>query len=248
MPDTQGNVTFQLQNNVGEIRFSHPKANCLTAELLSKLTQAVHALGADPAAKVIALLSDGNGSFCSGASFDEFQRITTAEEGERFFNGFASVILAMRSAPKFVVTRVQGKVVGGGLGLVAASDYSVAAASAAAKLSEFELGIGPFTIGPAVARKIGEGAFAAMSIDCEWRDAKWMYERGFYSFLCDDNAALDARFQTLLAKLAASSVQAAAEIKKMFWAGTEDFPSLLAERARTSGRLILNRRPAGGTP
>ena len=248
MPDAQGNVSTQVRNGIGEIRFSHPKANSLSGELLAKLAQAITVLGTDPSAKVILVASDGTGSFCAGASFDEFQKITTPEEGEKFFNGFANVILAMRDAPKFVVTRVQGKVVGGGVGLVAASDYSFAGAAAAARLSEFELGIGPFTIGPAVERKIGVGAFSSMSIDCEWRDAKWLYERGLYSALCDDTASLDARVEAQLTKLAGSSVEAAIEMKKMFWQGTERLPAILADRARTSGRLILKKASAGGSP
>ncbi len=239
---TQGNLSLHIRGNIGEIRFSHPKANSLTGRLLSELARAIEDYGSQSAVKVIALSSEGSGSFCAGASFDEFQQITNSQEGEAFFSGFANVILAIRNAPKFVVARVQGKVVGGGVGLVAAADYALASSDAAARLSEFELGIGPFTIGPAVQRKLGVSAFSAMSIDCSWRDARWLLDHGLYCSVSEDTAALDANFEGMLQRLAAASPEASAEMKRMFWHGSENFPELLLERARISGRLILSRR------
>jgi methylglutaconyl-CoA hydratase len=180
----------------------------------------------------------GGGRFCAGASFEEFQQISSAEAGEEFFMGFARVILAIKRSAKFVVSRVQGKVVGGGVGIVAASDYSFAIPSAAARLSEFELGIGPFTIGPAVERKVGMAAFSQMSIDCEWREAEWLTARGLYSRLATDLADLERKTTDAVVKLAAASPAATRALRLALWEGTEHWEALLSARARTSGDLL----------
>ena len=79
--------------------------------------------GNDNETRVIILRSAGEKAFCAGASFDELISIKDKEQGTQFFNGFAHVINAMRKCPQFVIARVQGKCVGGGVGLAAAGLY-----------------------------------------------------------------------------------------------------------------------------
>ncbi|MFN8388673.1 MAG: enoyl-CoA hydratase-related protein [Bdellovibrionota bacterium] len=241
MTEPSESIQIQKSDGIGEIRFFSPKANSLSLSLLSQLTHAIDVYSADPAVKVILLCSSGEGSFCGGASFDEFQRISTLAESEQFFMGFANVILAGRRSPKLIVARVQGKAVGGGVGLIAAADYACASASAAARLSELELGIGPFTIGPAVERKIGLAAFSAMSIDCAWRDADWLLLHGLFSSVSNPKS-LDGDVGKLLDSVRKVSAEAAKELKRMLWHGSQGWEELLPERARTSGRLLLEAR------
>ncbi|MDE3128725.1 MAG: enoyl-CoA hydratase/isomerase family protein, partial [Gemmatimonadota bacterium] len=172
--------------------------------------------------------------------FDELAAIQDAASGKDFFGGFAQVILAMIRAPKFVVTRVHGKVAGGGVGLVAASDFSMAVGAASAKLSELAVGIGPFVVGPAIERKIGLAAFSAMAVDADWRDAAWCERHGLYARVYGDPAQLDAAILSLARTLAKSNPAAMAQLKRVFWAGTEHWDRLLAERAETSGTLVLS--------
>ncbi|CAF0752348.1 unnamed protein product [Rotaria sordida] len=114
------------------------------------------------------------GVFCSGASFDELAAIQTEKEGLKFFSGFANVINEMRKAPQLIIVRVQGKCVGGGVGLAAAADYAIACEGAEVKLSELAVGIGPFVVGPAVERKLGLSAFSQLTIDASlWRNGDW---------------------------------------------------------------------------
>src|SRR6478672_3568585 len=151
-PDTPGtsvaggDVTVTIADGIGTIRFHHPKGNSLPGALLQRLAEAVTWVGMDPAARVIVLRSEGTGAFCAGASFDELLEINDPETGEEFFSGFAKVILAMIRAPKFVLVRVHGRTAGGGVGIAAAGDYTLAAAGASAKLSELAVGIGPFVV------------------------------------------------------------------------------------------------------
>ncbi len=245
-PDTPGtrvaggNVTVTVADGVGTVRFGHPKGNSLPALLLARLAEAIAWIGKDPAARVIVLRSEGAGPFCAGASFDELMGIDDAQAGEEFFSGFARVILAMIRAPKFVLVRVQGRTAGGGVGIAAAGDYTFAVTGASAKLSELAVGIGPFVVGPVIGRRIGQGPYAAMSVDADWRDAQWCERHALYARVFNDVATMDAELNGLAGVLAASNPDAMAAMKRVFWAGTDEWDSLLAERAKMSGSLVLS--------
>jgi methylglutaconyl-CoA hydratase len=244
-----GSVEATVAEGVATVRFGHPKSNSLPGALLTRLADAIAQMGAEQAARVIVLKSEGTGAFCAGASFDEFKAVQTAEAGQRFFSGFAQVVLAMIRAPKFVVTRVHGKTAGGGVGLVAASDYSLAASGADLKLSELAVGIGPFVVGPVIEKKIGLAAFSALAVDADWRDAAWGERHGLYAELLDTVPALDARVRDFAKKLAGYHPEAMRRLKETFWAGTEQWPKLLLARAKISGTLVLSeftRKAIGG--
>ncbi|MDF1502041.1 enoyl-CoA hydratase/isomerase family protein [Roseisolibacter sp. H3M3-2] len=235
-----GLVATETADGIATVRFGHPKGNSLPGAILRELAAQVRRAGQDPAARVIVLRSEGTGPFCAGASFDELVAIDSPERGREFFSGFAGVILAMLRAPKFVLTRVHGKTTGGGVGLVAASDYAIATAGAACKLSELAVGIGPFVVGPVIEKRIGNAAFAQMAVDADWRDARWAHTHGLYATLVDDVAALDAAVDAMARRLAGFNPEAMADIKRVAWEGTETWDALLAERAEISGRLVLS--------
>lgn len=235
-----GHVKSATENGIATITFYHPKSNSLPGRLLAELATAVTEAGQDADVKVIVLRSEGEGAFCGGASFAELQAISDAESGKRFFMGFVNLILAMIRAPKFVVTRVHGKAVGGGVGIVSASDFAIAAQGASLKLSELAVGLGPFIVGLPIQKKIGLGPFSAMSVDADWRDAEWGYRHGLYAELHGDVTSLDAALEKRVQTLAASNPEAMAQLKKVFWEGTEDWSSKLDARAGMSGTLVLS--------
>lgn len=236
-----GKVISKIENGVGIISFFHPQSNSLPGNLLRELAAHITGLGNNPEAKVIVLQSEGEKAFCAGASFNELAAIENFEQGKYFFSGFAEVINAMRKAPKFIIARVQGKAVGGGVGLASAADYTLAVESASVKLSELALGIGPFVVGPAVERKIGTAAFAALTINAtEWQTASWAKEKGLYVGIFSSIEDLDKAIHTLAEKLSKSNPEAMAQLKKNFWQGTENWDKLLIERAEMSGGLILS--------
>lgn len=237
---TEGAVASHVANGVGTIEFGHPKGNSLPATILRELADGIERLGARQDVRVIVLRSSGDGAFCGGASFDELTSIRDVGAGKEFFMGFARVILAMVRAPRPVITRVHGRAVGGGVGVIAASDYAMAASSASLRLSELAVGIGPFVVGPAIEHRIGSGAFAAMAIDADWRDAAWGERQGLYARVFESIGDLDAAVDALAQKLAASNPEALTAIKRATWAGTDDWPRLLEERAQISGRLVLS--------
>ncbi|HBB58414.1 MAG TPA: enoyl-CoA hydratase [Chitinophagaceae bacterium] len=234
-------VNAVRQGALEVIEFYHPQSNSLPRTLLTQLAAAITAAGEDAEVKLILLRSRGEKVFCAGASFDELASITTAAEGLRFFSGFAEVINAIRNCPLLVIGRIQGKCVGGGVGLAAAVDYALATDQADVKLSELAVGIGPFVVGPAVERKIGLSAFSQLAIDAtEWRSAEWAHQKGLFAALFADSTGLDEGINRLVAQLLQSSPAALREIKKICWEGTEHWTQLLQHRASISGRLVLS--------
>lgn len=236
-----GGVDVHRSQGIATITFYHPQSNSLPGAVLRSLAENIENEGKHEDSKVIVLQSVGDKAFCAGASFDELIAIEDLETGKRFFSGFAMVINALRQCPKLVIGRVQGKAVGGGVGIASSVDYCFAVESASVKLSELAVGIGPFVVGPAVERKIGVSGMSQLAIDAtEWRSARWAEQHGLYAQVFSNAEEMDAAIQTLAQKLASSNPEAMQELKKIFWAGTEHWDQLLIERAGISGKLVLS--------
>lgn len=241
MNASSGTVTTSIHNGIATVEFFHPAHNAMPSSQLAKLTQAIQEAGANDSVKVIVLKSAGDRTFCAGASFEELAAIEDLETGKRFFLGFANVINAMRKCPKFIIGRVQGKAVGGGVGLAAATDYCMATHHSTIKLSELAVGIGPFVVGPAVERKVGTSAFTQLAINAtEWQTAEWAKTKGLYNEVFPDIAQMDAYIIHLTKILTQSNPEAMRQLKKVFWQGTEHWDELLDERAAISGQLVLS--------
>lgn len=237
---TAGYVKSERHGTTLTIEFYHPQSNSLSAGLLNDLTSHIHAAGLDDEIRVVVLRSLGDRAFCAGASFDELAKLNSSREGEDFFNGFGRVINSMRKCSKFIIARIQGKCVGGGVGLAAAADYALAHSEANIKLSELELGIGPIVVGPAVERKIGLSAFSQLTIDAaSWRTADWAKSRGLFSEVHSTMQELDESLQRLIDHLSRSSPEAMREIKKILWHDTAHWDQLLTDRAKISGHLVV---------
>ena len=234
-------VREEIQNGISTITFFHPAHNSLPGDILSELTYTIIEAGNNDEIKVIILKSGGDRTFCAGASFKELISINDAETGRVFFAGFANVINAMRTCPKFIIGRVQGKAVGGGVGIASATDYCMATKYASIKLSELSIGIGPFVIEPAVERKVGLAAMSQLTIDASnFYDAEWAKQKGLYTNIYDTVEELDVAVQELAKNISTYNPMATREMKKILWKNTEDWDMLLAERAVISGRLVLS--------
>ena len=234
-------VKIKIENGIGTIEFFHPQSNSLPGHILSELATTITKAGEDDKIKVIILKSAGERAFCAGASFDELVAIDTPENGKKFFSGFANVINAARKCPKFIIGRVQGKAVGGGLGMASATDYCFATKFASTKLSELAIGIGPFVVGPAVERKVGTSAFSAMTINAtKWFNANWAREKGLYTEVFDTSDEMDIEIEKLTTTLSQSNPEAMEGLKKILWEDTEHWDTLLMERAESSGKLVLS--------
>ncbi len=237
----QGKVTRNIENGIATIEFFHPLSNSLPGKLLAEVAETITEMGNNDSVTVIVLKSAGERAFCAGASFDELISINDIETGKVFFSGFANVINACRKCPKLIIGRVQGKAVGGGVGVASAVDYCVATKFASVKLSELAVGIGPFVVGPAVERKIGTSAMSQLAIDAtEWQTAEWAKQKGLYTEVYDSVEEMDKGIEVLATKLSKSNPEAMRLLKQIFWKGTENWDDLLKERAAMSGELVLS--------
>jgi methylglutaconyl-CoA hydratase len=234
-------VNQEILNNIATIEFFHPEKNSLPSHILAQLVETINSVGNNKEVNVIILKSGGDKTFCAGASFQELISINDAATGKIFFSGFANVINAMRKCPKFIIGRIQGKTVGGGVGIAAATDYCMATQFAAIKLSELNVGIGPFVVSPAIERKMGVSAMSQIAIDANtFYEATWAREKGLYASVFESIEEMDEAVQKFAEHLCTYNPEAMMEMKKIFWRGTEDWDNLLAERAAISGRLVLS--------
>jgi methylglutaconyl-CoA hydratase len=234
-------VNQNIQNGISTIEFFHPAHNSLPGTILAELVKNIHDAGSNNKVKVIILKSGGTRTFCAGASFEELININDAETGKVFFSGFANVINSMRKCPKFIIGRIQGKTVGGGVGIASATDYCMATKFASIKLSELNLGIGPFVVGPAVERKLGLSGMSQIAIDANsFYSADWSKQKGLFTQVYESTEEMDKAIQSFAEKLCSYNPDAMKEMKKVFWSGTEDWDDLLTERAAISGRLVLS--------
>ena len=233
-------VTLKVEKKIGTIEFFHPQSNSLPTYILNKLADTIKHAGESNNINVIILKSGGNRVFCAGASFDELISINTSKEG-KISSLDLLMINAARECPKFIIGRVQGKAVGGGVGMASATDYCFATKFASVKLSELAIGIGPFVVGPAVERKTGSSAFNTMTINAtKWFDANWAREKGIFSEVYEDTSSMDLKINELALELSQSNPEAMKELKKIMWQGNENWNNLLLERAKQSGKLILS--------
>lgn len=234
-------VKLTIDQGIGTIEFFTEQSNALPASVLTQLTKTIMEAGRHADVKVIVLRSGGDRAFCAGASFDELVAIENEASGKAFFMGFANVINAMRKAPKLIIGRVQGKAVGGGIGLAASTDYCFATRFASIKLSELSIGIGPFVVGPVIKRKMGLSTFTRMGIDAsKFHEAGWAQTKGLYMQVFENIASMDNAVNRLAQKLATYHTDAMTQLKRVFWEGTDHWDTLLAERAQTSGQLVVS--------
>ena len=241
MQNTSGSLLTTIENKIATVEFGHPASNSFPRSLLDLLTLEINNLSSNEAISIIILKSKGTKAFCAGASFDELLAVSNPEEGLEFFSGFAHLINAMRSCSKLIIGRIHGKAVGGGVGIAAACDYVFATVEASIKLSELAIGIGPFVIEPAVSRKIGKTAMTEMTLDAEqWKSAAWALEKGLYAKVLENQVKLDIELGHFTQKLASYNPEALAEMKKVIWEGTENWDTLLLERAAITGQLVLS--------
>lgn len=236
-----GSIYTNIKDRVATVEFGHPASNSFVAEMLDRLTTELNGLSKNDTISIIVLKSEGDRTFCGGASFDELMAISDSKEGKVFFSGFADVINAMRSCKKVIIGRVQGKAVGGGVGLASACDYVFATVGAAIRLSELTIGIAPLVIAPAVERKIGKAAISELSLSpTEWKNAYWAQEKGLFSKVFDDSKKMDEELHFFTEKLASYNPEALEEWKKVLWEGTSHWDTLLTDRAAITGKLVLS--------
>ena len=165
---------------VCRVVLSRPEVrNAFDDGLIGELTEAFSAFEGDAATRVVVLQGDGP-SFCAGADVAWMRKAGTYSraENEADARRMAEMLRAIDGCPKPVVALVQGHAIGGGVGLVAASDIVLAAEKTVFSLAEVKLGILPSVISPYVLRAIGARQARDVFLTGERLDAREAFRIG----------------------------------------------------------------------
>lgn len=235
------NIRYTLENNIATLYFETESHNSLTLEDLQTMAHYLDEASEDHEVKIV-LLKSGGKTFCAGANFNQLLSIDNTEDGKAFFMGFGNLILAIRNCKKLVVGRIHGRAIGGGVGLAAACDYTIASEYATIRLSELNIGLGPLVIGPMVERKMGMSGLSALSLNPkEWKTAWWAQQKGLFNEVFSTQEQADAYLTTYLQAMSETSQQAMSVVKKMLWENTEHWDALLQARAGQSAALLMTK-------
>ena len=234
-------VSSSINDQIGTLHINNTTlSNALSRAMMTEIADTLEQLNEDDSVRVIIIQTHGQKAFCAGASLKELSAISSDEQATHFFSGFAHILIRMQQMKKLIIGRVQGKVVGGGLGIVAGCDYVIAHQNAAVKLSELSIGIGPFVIAPAVTRKIGVTAFEELSlVATQWRDAKKKKKKGLYAEIAKDFETLDEKVQERANEFAAYPIEAVKTLRAWHWKNTSNWQTELFENAAITGKLVL---------
>ena len=198
--------------------------NALTFALLGELRTALQRADSDAAVRAICLSAAGEKAFCAGMDFSEVAEAAAAgpmaaHEGRR---AYAALLAELARLGKPVVACVNGAVMGGGMGLLAACDLAVAASDALFGTPEVEVGLFPYMALAAVSRCIGRRAALELFFTGRRIDAVEAQRIGLVNSVVP-RAELTARTQELLDTLAARSPVALRLGRRAFYA-TQDLP------------------------
>jgi methylglutaconyl-CoA hydratase len=205
------NLTVERDGSVLRITLTRPdRRNAFDAALIGELAEAFVDVGR---ARAVVLAGEG-ASFCAGADVDWMRASAglSFDENVADANAMRRMFESIDQCPTPVVARVQGHALGGGAGLVAASDVAIAAPNTLFAFSEVKLGIIPAVISPFALAKIGVGHARRYFVSGERFDAATALRIGLVSEIADD---LDAAVERAVAELLSAGPQAARWAKRL---------------------------------
>lgn len=130
------------------------RRNAFDEDLIESLAQAFDQIAELPDVRLVILEGEGT-AFCAGADLQWMQRAAGYSEEQNRSDALrmAAMFRSVSACPVPLLARVQGAALGGGMGLLAASDVAVASADAVFGFTEVRLGIIPAVISPYIMRK-----------------------------------------------------------------------------------------------
>ncbi|MFQ6123788.1 MAG: enoyl-CoA hydratase/isomerase family protein [Candidatus Heimdallarchaeota archaeon] len=189
--------------------------NAFDAVLIHELIDCFRELGKDPLPRVVVLTGSGR-SFCAGADLNWMRETVDYSKEENLADAeqLAQMFATLNTCPKPVVARINGAAIGGGSGLVAASDIAVAVEYAKFGFGEVKVGIIPSVISPYVLPKIGVSQARELFLTGARIDAQRAKEIGLIHHVVASEE-LDQKVQEIVGQLLSSGPQAIAECKRL---------------------------------
>ena len=255
-------LEVELAGPVARVWLNRPEArNAFDGLMVTELRQTLFDLRTMDAVRVIVLGGRG-ASFCAGADLVWMKAMAgfTREENLREAQALADLFFTVYESPKPIVARVHGAALGGGAGLVAASDVPVAAFGTKFGFTEVRLGILPAVISPYVIRKIGESAARELFLTGERFEAVRAAEIGLVRAAVpeeDLDTFVEGRVHELLAAGPRAVAEAKALIREVAFRRVEDVQAYTVERiaeirispeGQEGMRAFLEKRKPGWVP
>ena len=253
-------VRYEVDGGVATITLASPETrNVLSAAMLAELPAQFAAAAEDDAVRVVVLTGEGS-TFCAGA---DLSGAAAADSGSFAASGpgaLVRVLEAMLDHPKPIVARVQGHVAGGGNGLVAASDLSVAVETAKFAFSEVRVGVAPAVISVVCLARMNPNDARELLLTGERVSAERVRMAGLVTAVAEESA-FDAVVRSYVDALLLGGPQALARTKELLrrvpsmdrdaaFAWTAELSASLfsSDEAREGMTAFLQRRPAPWAP
>ncbi len=215
-------ITVTLFPNYVEIELNRPEVhNALTPEMIVELTRFFQSI---PSTFLCVIVKGKGKSFCSGADLNWMKESLEYDSQKNYHDVEALYTLfeTIDCCPIPVLTAVQGTVLGGGMGLIAASDYVIAEQETRFSLSEVTLGLIPACVAPFLIPKIGMSWCRALFLSAERFDAKKAYSIGLIHEVVSDTNTLESTVSRLRSNILKASPQAS-RVAKHFLRHTSPF-------------------------
>ncbi len=231
------NLESTNSKNVEVITLNHKHANCLSIELLNFLESKLDEIEDNSLITSIVLKSANLSVFSSGADLNVYKNARKQSEIADYLTRLGMLLLRLILYPKNVIAIVNGKSVGGALGLIAASDYVIASEKALSKLPELTLGIAPSIISPFLRYKIGVANLKTLSFGADWVFAERLLQFGLYSEIVASDD-IEGRIEALEAQFGNREVQPIAKYKASFYPDKNELSRNIESLAKDNASWI----------
>jgi enoyl-CoA hydratase/carnithine racemase len=216
VPESAPLLLWQRDGAVLRLTLNRPlQYNALSADMLAALREALDAIAADAAVRVLVLGGAGK-AFCAGHDLRQIRENARLDYLQRLFADCARVMAQLRALPQPVIARVQGVATAGGCQLVASCDLAVAAQEARFAVSGINIGLFCSTPAVPLSRNMGQKEAFEMLVTGEFIDAETARQRGLVNRVVAQEQ-LDAEIDRLAAAITAKPAQVVAAGKALFY-------------------------------
>ncbi len=186
---TEQLTDFTVHDGVARLRLTRAaKRNALSRKLIAQLARAVDAVRGDDSVRVLVLEAEGP-VFCAGMDLGEMQdRARQPDALEQWHQDtvvYRDLLVNLLTIPVPTLVALQGPVLAGGVGLVAACDIVIASSTATCALPEPRRGITAAVVAPLLIHRIGPGAAGYALLSGATLQAETCFHQGLYNQLCE---------------------------------------------------------------
>ena len=214
-------VLVEDRDGVLYVTLNRPeRRNALSASVIERLEDVVTYVADHPNEVRAVVLRGAEGVFCAGGDIKEFKIVF--QEGGSDHSAVAAnnrrggaVFTALDRLPTVLIAAVEGAAMGGGVGLAAVADITLATADTRFSLTETTLGIPPAQISPFVTARVGQHQARALMLTAARIDAQEAHRVGLVDRVVADSAALDDAVDDVLAQIRRCAPSANAESKAL---------------------------------